>query len=77
MATDYVVTTSPDQPVEQTAQALRGAGCTIREVLGEIGLVLVTCDAAAVAKLRDLPGVAAVEAERGIDIGPPDAPRTW
>lgn len=77
MATDYVVTTSPTENLEQTARALRGAGCTIREVLGEIGILLVTCDAATLPKLRELPGVAAVEAERGIDIGPPGAPHTW
>ena len=77
MATDYVVTTSPDQPVEQTARALGGAGCTIRQVLGEIGLVLVTCEAGALAKLRGLPGVAAIEPDAAVDIGPPDAPTTW
>lgn len=77
MLETWVITVSPDRPIAQTVQALTEAGCSIRDVLTEIGVVIARCDSSSVAALRQVPGVADVSPDAAIDIGPPDAPITW
>ena len=58
--------------IGEVAGALRAAGLREAQVLEAAGVI--TGHADDVETLRRVAGVAAVEASRGIDIGPPDAP---
>lgn len=54
--------------------ALRRAGLRVATVLDAAGVVLGTVDAAALASLSSVPGVAGVERQREIRLPPPDSP---
>ncbi|WP_165963524.1 hypothetical protein [Hymenobacter radiodurans] len=73
----WTVTMSGEKPLSEVTKHLRETGFDVDQVLDVIGCVTGTANDDVAARLRKLPGVAAVEAEPGIDIGPPDAPITW
>jgi hypothetical protein len=73
----WTVTASGDRPLTDVAQNLSEKGFVIDQVLDVIGCITGAANDDVAARLRTIPGVAAVEPELGIDIGPPDAPITW
>lgn len=73
----WIVTVSDTTPIDAVAKALAKAGLTKRQVLAEIGIVTGLADEADVAKLLRVSGVATVEPDTSIDIGPPDSSETW
>ena len=73
----WIVTTSPGRPIDEVARDLAKAGLGRRQVLKEIGSIVGSANDDAVARMRSVRGVAAVEPETPIDIGPPDSPTTW
>ncbi len=52
---------------------LADAGLEIENILDAIGIITGACDAGDLAGLRQVEGVAAVERDTTVDIGPPDA----
>jgi hypothetical protein len=72
-----IVASGGDQPLSELAQRLGKAGFVVDQVLTEIGCITGAGNDEVAEQLRALPGVAAVEPELGIDIGPPDAAVTW
>ena len=73
----WVVTISPDRPITQVVNDLRGVGFTIGRVLEEVGCVTGTGADDTVEKVRNIAGVVDVSPDVPIDIGPPDSPVTW
>jgi hypothetical protein len=73
----WVVSTSGDRPIEEVESELRKSGFAVGEVLGEIGCITGEASADVADKLRGIRGVADVEKQGEIDIGPPGAPETW
>lgn len=73
----WVVSTSGDRPLEEIESELRDSGFAVREVLGEIGCITGEASAEVVQRVRGIRGVADVEKQGDIDIGPPGAPETW
>ncbi len=73
----WVITISSDCPIAQTVQELTKAGCSVQDVLAEIGVVIARCDGNSVPALRQLSGVIDVSPETKIDVGPPNSPVTW
>ncbi|MGH7338995.1 MAG: hypothetical protein ACREKH_00750 [Candidatus Rokuibacteriota bacterium] len=59
------------------AKDLAKAGLGRHTVLKEIGSIVGSAGDDAVPRLKRVRGVAAVEAETPIDIGPPGSPTTW
>jgi len=56
--------------IDEVAEGLRERGMQVDQVLASVGIV--TGSAQDVAALNSVPGVASVDLEEGIDIGPPD-----
>lgn len=73
----WVVSTSGDRPLEEVESELRDSGFAVREVLREIGCITGEASADVVHRVRGIRGVADVEKQGDIDIGPPGAPETW
>lgn len=69
----WVVTGDGSRSVASLATALQGAGAAVSQRLDALGIVIVAGSKTQAAAWRKLPGVAAVEADAGVDIGPPDA----
>lgn len=70
----WVVTLSDAGRAQDIRPSLREAGFAVDQVLDAIGVITGTGDDQAAARVRRIDGVAAVEAETRVDIGPPDAP---
>jgi len=60
--------------MDQIVARLRAAGMHVDSSLGAIGTILGHAPGDKVPALRRLPGVAAVEAERTVQLPPPDSP---
>lgn len=73
----WVVSTSGDRPLEEVENDLRKSGFAVAEVLGEIGCITGEASAEVANRLRAIRGVADVEKQSQVDIGPPGAPDTW
>jgi hypothetical protein len=73
----WIVTTSSERPIGDVARDLARAGFTRTKVLGEIGSIVGSARDEAIVRARGIRGVAAVEPETPIDIGPPGSPTTW
>ena len=73
----WVVTLSGGRPAHEVAKDLAKSGLKVGNVLDQIGSITGSASAAAVQKLRAVPGVADVSPDHAIDIGPPGAPVTW
>ena len=58
---------------EQVAEQLRAAGMTVEQVLSAVGIVTGSVDSERRASLAAVPGVVAVELDRPVQLGPPDA----
>ena len=71
MDENIVVTVSGN--IERVAERLRAAGMSVRQVLGEVGIIAGSVDAGRRASLAAVPGVLSVEIERNVQIPPPDA----
>lgn len=69
-----IVTTSGDRPLSAIKKDLTKMGFAVGQVLKEIGVITGTASAAAVEKLRAIPGVDDISPDEAVDIGPPDAP---
>lgn len=54
-------------------QRLADKGLKIEAMLDAIGIITGACDAGDIARLQKVDGVAAVEHDIAVDIGPPDA----
>ena len=60
--------------IDEVATALEGAGLTVGEVMGTIGVITGTAaDADGLAALQALEGVESVEAARSFQLPPPDS----
>lgn len=70
----FVVTTSADRPLARIAGDLSDLGFRVDRILEEIGVIVITGDAAAAQRIRTIPGIADVAPATEIDIGPPDSP---
>jgi hypothetical protein len=68
------VTFSSERVPKDVVKNLTKAGFAVEQVFDEIGVATGVASQEVADKLRLVPGVAGVEAEIGIDIGPPDAP---
>ena len=73
----WVVTTSPDHVFGEVARELSKAGLRLDQQLDAIGVVIGDADEAVAERLKSVPGVADVSPDTPVDIGPPDAPKTW
>ena len=73
----WTIVASGDHALSEVAAHVREAGFTVEQVLSEIGCITGAANDEVASKLRSLPGVAAVEPELGIDVGPPGASTTW
>ncbi len=71
--TTWIITPSGERPLDELTRAVAAAGGTLQSSLGELGLLIVKGSAAQAGAWRGLRGVAAVEADLGVDVGPPDA----
>ena len=67
----WVITGNGQRPLPALAKALTGAGAQVQTRLDALGILIVSGSAAQAEHWRRLPGVAAVEADAGVDIGPP------
>ena len=77
MPPTWVVTISSDRPVSQIQQDLAAAGCSVKNILAEIGVIIADCDSNAVQAVRQISGVVDVSPDQTINLGPPDSPVTW
>lgn len=73
MEEKITVTLSDGPDAEAVAERLRTAGMSVDQILGAAGIITGSVATERRASLADLPGVAAVEAERPFQIAPPDA----
>jgi hypothetical protein len=73
----WIVTTSGDRPIVLVAKDLVAVGFEVDSVLDAIGMITGRCSAKSIPAVRRVKGVSAVEADMPVDIGPPDAERTW
>ena len=73
----WIITTSPDQSIEDVKKKVTQAGFSVDQVFDQIGSLSGTASDEVVDKLRSVKGVADVSPDHPIDIGPPDAPVTW
>ena len=69
----YVITLAPGSNSETAANGLRAKGFAVENVMREIGIISGDADDAAVASLREVPGVADVSESGGVSIPPPDS----
>jgi hypothetical protein len=73
----WIVTTSPDRPINEVADDLVKAGFTLGQVNDAIQSISGRASSKVVAKLRRVNGVLDVTPDEAIDIGPPDSSDTW
>ena len=69
----WVITASGPAPLAGLVKAVQAGGGTVQSNLGELGVLIAQGTAAQARAWRNLPGVAAVEADREVNVGPPDA----
>ena len=69
----YIVTLTPGSNTESAASGLRAKGFAVSNVMKEIGVIAGDADDAAIASLREVPGVADVSESGGVNIPPPDS----
>lgn len=72
--TTWIVTTSGERSLKEVAADLRAEGLEDAHVLEAIGSITGHGAANLGARLRAVKGVAAVEKDAPVDIGPPDSP---
>lgn len=72
----WVITTDGSHPLAHVSSAVAQAGGQVQSSLSEVGILVANGTAAQAARWRKLPGVAAVEADQPIDIGPPGSAPT-
>lgn len=59
--------------IDEVADRLRERGLRVHQVLASIGIVTGSVPSVQdVAALNDVPGVASVDLQEGVDLGPPD-----
>ena len=75
-ATTWVITSSAPEQLAGLAKSVKAAGGTVQSQLKELGVLIVQGSATQAAAWRKLPGVAAVEADQNVDIGPPGSDPT-
>nr|WP_102141894.1 hypothetical protein [Mycobacterium sp. QGD 101] len=68
-----VTVTTDGSDIDKVVESLRSAGMTVTQVHREIGVVSGTVADADRPALEAVPGVEAVEADRTVEIAPPDA----
>jgi hypothetical protein len=73
----WIVTTSGDRPIAAVAKDLAAAGFQVDSVLDAIGMITGRCSVKAIASVKRVKGVSAVEADAPVDIGPPDSQQSW
>ena len=66
-----VITLSGDRPIHEVADDLKAAGLSVDQVLTSTGIVTGSALPEAVARLRNVRGVADVSPDHPVDIGPP------
>ena len=74
---NWIVTASPDMPLDDFAKQLTKAGFTVRDVLKEVGSITGSAEKATLAKIRNIRGIADVSPDMPIDVGPPESDKTW
>jgi hypothetical protein len=72
--TTWIVTGSGERSLREIATDLRQHGLQVDSVLDAVGSITGRGAADLGARLRSVKGVAAVEKDTPVDIGPPDAP---
>ncbi len=70
---NLAITTGGERGIRDIAADLTKAGLQKCQVLEEIGLITGVATPASLAKLRQVEGVAAVEEEDVVSVGPPDS----
>lgn len=73
----WIVTLSRSRPLSEVQRDLEAAGFKVGDVLEEIGIVTGSCADKEAGRLKTIDGVAAVEPETKVDIGPPGQTDTW
>ncbi|WP_291418589.1 hypothetical protein [Actinophytocola sp.] len=74
---EHVLVSVADEALAEMSavvDALRRAGLAVTEVLPSVGVVTGTVDSDTMPSLSAVPGVLAVEPDRGIQLPPPDSP---
>jgi hypothetical protein len=66
---DVVVTLSGDRDTTEVARDLKAAGFVVNEVLAAIGVITGSADTRAVAKMKNVRGVADVSDDHPVGIG--------
>lgn len=72
--TTWIVTTSGERDLKDVAADLRAEGLKGTHVLAAIGSITGHGSERLAARLRAVKGVAAVEKDTPVDVGPPDSP---
>ncbi len=75
--TRWVITLESGHDFAKIGKRLTEAGLAIEEALADIGVVIGTASPRAAERLRAVPGVAAVEPEHPVEIGPPGSEEDW
>lgn len=73
----WTVTTTGASPLPEVARRLRATGFQIDQTLAAIGCFSGLASDEVAGRARQVPGVADVSPEAGIDIGPPGTDPTW
>lgn len=73
----FVVTVEPGCSLPAIADKLRDRGLQIEAVLAEIGCIIILADDRDMSALPDIAGIAAVEKEGDVDVGPPGDSDSW
>ena len=72
-----IVTLSKERPVAEVETDLASIGFEVDESLGEIGVIVGRGAEADLQRIRAMRGVADVESESAVDIGPPESDESW
>jgi predicted CoA-binding protein len=73
----WIVTTSPDRPIQEIAKDLSAAGFSVGMVNDEIQSITGNAAEDTAGKLKSVKGVVDVSPDEPIDIGPPGSPDSW
>ena len=73
----WIITTSDERPIREITDDLKKAGFSVGHVMEEIGSISGAAAEDTLSKLRSIPGVVDISPDTPIDIGPPDADKTW
>jgi hypothetical protein len=68
---------NPPESLEAVAGQIRDAGFDVDTILSSIGVITGSASDDQIPAIRSVPGVAAVEPDREVDIGPPGSPDTY